>query len=123
MKLKITRSQEQKKGILGGNKGVNFKFDCRLELIKADENLIEHYNVRTFTLLWKDTPEGKTPRLNVADIINGRTFNSETLGEAAKLETDIIEACKAFNQILISMQIYGGEQIIDLQPPANETDI
>lgn len=79
MKLEISRGQEQKKGMLGGNKGVSFKLDCCLKATEDEQRLIEYYNVRLFTLVWKDTPEGKAPRLNVSELITGRIFRGDTL--------------------------------------------
>lgn len=117
MKLNISRAQEQKKGMLGGNKGVSFKLDCHLKATEAEQKLIENYNVRLFTLIWKNTPDGKAPHINVSEHINGQRFSRDTLGEIAKLENEIVEACKAFNLILVGMQAYGGEETIDLQPP------
>lgn len=124
MRLNIIRSQEQKKGMLGGNKGVNFKLSCHLDISNTEENLIDYYNARQFTLLWKDTQEGKAPLLDVSQLINKRSFTGDTLNYVVTLEKDIIDACQSFKQLLMDMQNYGGIETVNIElSPDNDHSI
>ena len=121
MNLTISRSQEDKTGVLGGYKGKTFKADFKLETTAEERRLIEDYAVQNHTLVWRDTPDGKVAHLKVSDLTKGHRYKDDNFGNVAKMEDSIISACKAFNILLLGMQSYNGKDTVDLQPPANSS--
>lgn len=119
MNLTINRNQEDKTGLLGGYKGKTFKVEFKLETTPEERRMVDDYALQNHTLVWRDTPEGKTPQLKASDLLTGYRYKDDNFGNVTKMEVSIIEACKAFNTLLLGLQAYNGKEIIDLQPKTN----
>jgi len=50
MKLKITRKQGKKLGILGGDKGIEFILKCKIELTDKEKDIVKEANIGGYLL-------------------------------------------------------------------------
>lgn len=114
MKLKIQRDQEQKKGLLGGNKGIEFTVKCQVKLTSEEETLIEKAQVGDYTLV-TFVPQGWDSELTftVNDIVNGKTFREKNVSKLLDLEEQVIKGCNNLKALLKVIASFGGEEIIE----------
>jgi hypothetical protein len=114
LKLIINRSQTEKKGMLGGHKGVEFTLRYRLELTPDEQALVERYKLDFYPLTWKSTPTGeRQPDDMISTMVQGR---SETLTDVTTLlknEEIIKSACDTLPPLFDVVRSFGGDEVID----------
>jgi hypothetical protein len=114
VKLIISRSQAEKKGMLGGHKGVEFTLRYRLELTPDEQQLVERYKLDFYPLTWKSTPTGeRQPDDMISTMVQGR---SETLTDVTTLlknEEIIKNACDMLPPLFEVVRSFGGDEVID----------
>jgi len=114
MKLKIQRDQKQKKGLLGGNKGIEFTLNCKVELTPEEQALIDKAKVGNYTLI-SYVPQGWEHELtfNVNDIVDGIVFQEMSVGKLLDLEEQVKNGCQNLKSLLEVIASFGGEEIIE----------
>jgi hypothetical protein len=110
MKLIMKRDQKDEKGVFGGDKGVTFILNCRVELDPMEQELVAKYKAYDQVLLHKGSE--KISNLTVTNMINGVTEEFSDMGTMIKNEEVIKKACESFKNRLLVMATFG-EQVIE----------
>lgn len=113
MRLVINRSQEAKKGMLGGNKGVEFTLRYRLELTPEEEALVRQYKLEEFPITWTSVNGQRVPDDTIARMVVGR---SQTLTDVTTLlsnEEVVKSACDALPPLFEIVRTFGGDDIVE----------
>lgn len=114
MKLIVNRSQAEKKGMLGGHKGVEFTLRYRLELAPDEQALVEKYKLEFYSLTWKTTPTGeRQPDDTISAMVQGR---SQTLTDVTTLlrnEEIVKQACDTLPPLFDVVRSFGGDEVIE----------
>jgi len=114
MRLVIKRNQNEQKGILGGHKGMSFLLSCKVELTSAEQDLIAKYRADKQPLAYTTTKKGDdVPAVHIADLVRGISYELKDVVTLLSTEEDIKNACEAFKTILVVMESFGGEEIIE----------
>jgi len=115
MKLIIRRDQEQKKGILGGNKGVEFSLYCKVDLTAEQKALVSKYQIGGYEVAtYKGFAKQDKPFvMTVNGLSNGITSNVNDVTELLALEDKIKEACGTLKTLLDVMATFGGEEVVE----------
>lgn len=113
MRLIIKRDQEQKKGILGGNKGIDFKLHCQVELTPEESALIEKAKVGEY-MLAEYTNNGVDLTLRVDGLTQGITSTVPDVQKLLGLEDEIKNGCQNLKSLLQVIGSFGGEEVIEI---------
>lgn len=118
MKLKIRREQEQKKGLLGGNKGLEFKLHCQVELTPEENALVEKAKVGEYVLtkytLFEDKGGGYEAELKVSSLVGGMTSTVTDVQKLLGLEDEVKSGCQNLKSLLEVISSFGGEEVIEI---------
>jgi hypothetical protein len=115
MKLKITRDQEQKKGLLGGNKGIEFTLECQVDLTEEEKALVDKAKIGEYILTkYRPHEDGMELPLTVNDLINGVASRVKNVQKLLGLEEEIISGCENLKSLLAVISTFGGEEIIEI---------
>jgi hypothetical protein len=113
LKLVIKRNQEAMKGMLGGNKGVQFTLSCRLDLTPEETQLVERYKLEHYPLTWTNSQNGRVPGDTIGSLVRG---SAETLTDVTTLvgnENTIKNACDALPELFEVVRTFGGEEVVE----------
>lgn len=114
MRLLINRNQQQVKGFLGGNKGMLFELKCRVELTSPENDLVARYKVRDMDVAGAIVPDGKDPSLlTVGKLLEGITYPCRDVTQLLAVEEQIKNGCKNFKMLLMVMNTFGGEEVVE----------
>ncbi|MFH1059192.1 MAG: hypothetical protein V1797_11025 [Pseudomonadota bacterium] len=114
MKLIIKRGQRDKKGLLGGHKGVSFALECRVELTDIEKDLVNRYKAMDYVLTYREDREGKKiPGLRVSNMLAGVQQEIDDVATLLGNEDVIKGACQEFKNLLSIMASFGGEEVIE----------
>lgn len=108
MRLVVSRAQEDRKGMLGGHKGVLFRLYTRLELTEEEEELLSHYKMWNYSLFNR----GQMP-VTIKDLAEGDLQTVENV-EILLRNEEIVK--RALDQLPLLMEVlrsFGGEEIIE----------
>jgi hypothetical protein len=115
MKLKITRDQEQKKGLLGGNKGIEFTLRCQADLTSDEKALVDKAQIGEYVLTtYRPHEDGMELSLTVKDIMNGVSSRVKNVQKLLKLEDEIVHGCQNLKSLLEVIGTFGGEEVIEI---------
>ena len=120
MKLVIKRDQADVKGLFGGHKGVSFSLYTRAEITSEERELIERYNVGSYTMASYEDTVGlfeKQPvevTYSVSDLVNGKTTEMSSIVALMDLEESIKGACRNLKILLSVMSTFGGEEVTEI---------
>lgn len=118
MELKIRREQEQKKGFLGGNKGIEFKLRCKVELTPEENALVEKAKVGDYVLttytLFEDRKGDYETELTVNDLVHGMTSTVTDVQKLLGLEEEVKNGCQNLKSLLQVISSFGGEEVIEI---------
>lgn len=119
MKLIINRSQAEKKGMLGGHKGVEFTLRYRLELTPDEQALVEKYKLQFYPLTWKTMPTGeRQPDDTISGMLQGQAQTLTDVTTLLKNEEIVKSACDTLPPLFDVVRSFGGDEVIDY--PRNE---
>lgn len=114
MKLIINRSQADKKGMLGGHKGVEFTLSYRLELTADEQALVDRYKLHFYPLTWTTGPSGeRQPGDTIATMVQG---SRQTVTDVTTLlgnEEVIKDACDKLPPLFQVVRSFGGDEVIE----------
>ena len=117
MKLILRRKQNEKKGMFGGNKGVQFLLYAKAELTSDESELVKRYQaedhiVAEYTGLSGTTEFEET--ITVGALMNGyETDAVYKVTEMLTLEDKIKDSCTTFKKLLDVCKSFGGEEVIE----------
>ena len=114
MKLYIRRMQAEKKGLLGGHKGVAFKLYARIELPDEDKAIIEKYKLGDYAAAKYKTPnKGQSAsypepfiehRVTTDMLLKGtETYELSDVRELLELEENLKGGCRGMKELISSL--------------------
>jgi hypothetical protein len=112
MKLRIRKDQEQKTGLLGNNKGAKFYINFKVDLTKAEMDLINKYRVEKDVVYRREVP---LLIITVKSLVEGQTIVSENIFELIDAEKVIQSSCRGLLDMITFMSTFGGEEVIDIK--------
>ncbi len=114
MKLIINRSQTEKKGMLGGHKGVEFTLSYRLELTADEQALVDKYKLDFYPLTWTATPTGERKADDtIFTMVQGRSQTLTDVTTLLKNEEIVKNACDALPPLFDVVRSFGGDEVIE----------
>jgi len=118
MKLKIERNQQEKKGFLGGNKGIEFTLKAQVKLSDEEKRLIDKAKLGDYILTeytrYEDSKGGAKFPLRVETLINGMVSSVIDVQKLLALEEEIEIGCRNLKSLLSVIDTFGGEEIIEI---------
>jgi len=119
MELLLTRDQAG--GLLGG---IKFQLTAKARLNKEESDAVKKYKMGD-TILYEKPTQGPdptsfmslakhrfmVPRIQVRDLVDGKTIETKDIAEIMDAEAQIKEAAKVFHFILKSAASFGGETV------------
>jgi hypothetical protein len=108
MRLRITRSQADRKGMLGGHKGVSFTLGTRVEFTQEEQNLLEHYKMWSYQLFTR----GQLP-ITVRDLAQGDTQTVDNVEVLLRNEDVVKQALDQLPPLLDVLRSFGGDEIVE----------
>ena len=121
-KLIIKRNQADVNGIFGGHrghKGARFKLQDRAQVSPEERAPIDRYKVAdhilaSYTQARKGSSEAVNSQLSVSDLVNGKSVETDTISTLLELEEAIKAGCKNLKDLLMVMNTFGGEEVIEI---------
>lgn len=120
MRLVINRSQEQKKGMLGGNKGVEFTLRYRLELTQEEQNLVSTYKLESYPLTFVTVQGTRVPDDTISNLTAGRSQTVTDVTTLLRNEDVIKGACDSLPPLFDVVRSFGGDEVIDYPRRGND---
>lgn len=114
MQLAIIRDQVDKRGMLGGHKGVNFSLYYELRLTERERRLVEQYRLGSHALTYQAIRGQEMPSTTVAQAIQGIMQTMDSVAVLVNNEKVIKEAVEEFKLLLDVASTFGGEDVIDI---------
>lgn len=119
MELLLTR--DQKSGLMGGPK---FLLTAKARLTSEEADAVRKYKLSD-TLLYEKPTDGPNmnstlsmlayrftvPRIQVHDLVNGKTIETKDVVEVLDAEQQILKAAEVFHKILTAAKSFGGETV------------
>lgn len=113
MRLVITRSQTEVKGMLGGSKGFSFTLAYRLELTANEQEIVRKYKLGTYAVTFKTVQGSSYPDDTIDSMCIGA---SQTVGSVETLlrnESVIKDACDKLPILFQVVSSFGGSEVIE----------
>ena len=119
MKLRLTRAQQDQKGIFGGHKGVNFSLNYKLDISPEEKQLVDRYKVAEFVVHKYEvgrSSQGEpwTQNIRVQDLVNGGSISLRDFGEVTGAQSAIVSGAKTLKGLIEQMHKFGGEEVIEI---------
>lgn len=115
MRLIITRRQADKKGMLGGHKGVTFTLATRVEFTAEERQLLDHYKMWTYSLFNR----GGIP-VSLGQLAQGDTQTVENVEILLANEQIVKSALDQVPPLLEVLRSFGGDDVIEYPRPSNQ---
>lgn len=116
MRLIVQRSQADKKGMLGGHKGVEFSLYSKVEFDDEERKLLDHYMMWSYSLFSR----GQLP-ITIRNLADG---DSQTVGNVEILlsnENIVKQSLDKVPALLDVLRSFGGREVIEY-PRATDLD-
>lgn len=114
MKLVISRSQQDVKGMLGGHKGVEFTLRYRLELTPEETELVGRYKLEHYALTWNTDAQGnRIPNDTISNMVAGRAQTVRDVTTLLHNEEIVKQACDELVPLFQVVRSFGGNEVID----------
>lgn len=111
MKLLIRKNQADKKGLFGGNKGVNFSLEYKVNLTPEEDELIKKYKVENEVLM--TSKDNKTT--TILDLLRGESLVTQNIDVLLNNEQVAIDVCRKFKNYLDVLRSFGGDYILEIR--------
>jgi hypothetical protein len=112
MRLVISRSQEDMKGVFGWHKGVQFTLRYRLQLTSEEAELVQRYGLGSYALTPVEMPQTAVPGNTIQSLVAGHTSMARDLTKLLAEENAIKEACDQLPILFEVCRSFGGEETI-----------
>jgi hypothetical protein len=113
MRLVVSRSQQDVKGMLGGHKGVSFTLQYRLELTTEETDLVSRYRLGSYALTWTSVQGTKVPDDTIANMVAGRSQTVQDVTTLLRNERIVKDACDELPTLFEVCRTFGGSEVID----------
>ena len=108
MRLIVNRGQYDKKGMMGGHKGVSFTLATRLEFTDEERQLLEHYKMWQYSLFTR----GPLP-VTIRQLVEGDSQTVEDVEILLANEEIVKRSLDQVPPLLEVLRSFGGDEIID----------
>lgn len=108
MRLIISRRQADKKGMLGGHKGVSFTLTARIELTEDERRLLDHYKVWDYPLFTR----GPGVPITIRHLAQGDTQTVDNVEVLLRNEEIIKDALDNVPPLLDVLRSFGGDEVV-----------
>ena len=108
MRLVIHRSQADKKGMLGGHKGVSFTLSTRVDFTDEERALLDHYKMWEYSLFTR----GPLP-VTIRQLLQGDAQTVDNVEVLLENEEVVKRALDQVPPLLRVLRSFGGDEIID----------
>ena len=112
MQLVINRSQQAVKGMLGGNKGVEFTLRYRLELTPDEAALVQQYKLEEYPLTWTTYQGTRVPDDTIGRMVAGRSQTVRDVTTLLANEETVKGACDSLPPLFDVVRSFGGDEVI-----------
>lgn len=114
MQLVIKRDQDDRVGVFGGHKGVDFSLSFRLILTPDESTLVRRYKFGDMPLGTWVYQGAEVPIATVHGAVAGRTMRWPNVVEMRKRERELKVACVEFAKLLEVASKFGGEERFEI---------
>jgi hypothetical protein len=108
VRLVINRSQADKKGMLGGHKGVSFTLSTRVQFTQEEQQLLDHYKMWEYSLFTR----GQLP-VTIRTLAQGDSQTLENVEILLRNEEIVKVALDQIPPLLEVLRSFGGDEIVD----------
>src|SRR5881398_3033008 len=108
MRLIIHRNQADRKGMLGGHKGVAFTLSTRLEFTDEEQQLLDHYKMWDYGLFNR----GQLP-VTIRQLTQGDTQTMDDVEILLGNEDVVKRALDQVPPLLSVLRSFGGDEVIE----------
>jgi hypothetical protein len=109
MRLSIKRSQADKRGMLGGHKGVTFTLACKVEFTSEERELLDHYKMWEYSLFTR----GPGIPVTISTLAQGDTQTVENVEVLLANEGVVKRGLDQIPPLLEVLRSFGGEETIE----------
>ena len=109
MQLVVKRDQDDRVGVFGGHKGVDFSLSFRLVLTSEESELVRRYKFGDMPLGTWVSQGAEVPIATVHGAVAGRTMRWPSVVEMLKREHELKKACVGLAKLLEVASNFGGE--------------
>lgn len=106
--MSIKRSQADKRGVLGGHKGVTFTLSCKVEFTSEERELLDHYKMWEYSLF---TQTGLP--VTISKLAQGDTQTVENVEVLLANEGVVKRGLDQIPPLLEVLRSFGGEETIE----------
>ena len=92
---------------------MSFSLSCRVELTPEENALIARYKAEDQPLTYRTVGDTQIPGLKIGDLVRGTYHELRDVTELLNYENTIKEACGSFKTLLMVMNSFGGEEVIE----------
>lgn len=113
MRLVITRSQNEVRGIMGGSKGFTFTLHCLLQLTTEELDIVHRYKLTDYPLTFVTVQGTRVPSDTIGRLLAG---TNQTVADVETLlgnEEAVKSACDKLPTLFEVVRSFGGQQVID----------
>jgi hypothetical protein len=109
VQLVVKRDQDDRVGVFGGHKGVDFTLTFQLVLTPEEKELVRHYKFGDMPLGTWIYQGAEVPIATVYGAVAGRTMRWPSVREMLRREVELKDACVSLKQLLEVARNFGGE--------------
>lgn len=119
--MELLLQRDQKAGLMGGTK---FLLTATARLTPEEQDAVKRYKLGDTVLYEKPNggPDTRStmsmlayrftvPRIQVSDLVAGKTIETKDAVEILDAESQLLEAAKIFHKILTAAKSFGGETV------------
>lgn len=101
------------KGMLGGNKGVNFTLSYRLGLTDDEQQLVATYKLMDYPVTFHTVQGNRMPDDTIGNMTQGRSQTVSDVTTLIRNEEIIKDACDSLPTLFQVVRTFGGSEIIE----------
>lgn len=113
MRLTISRSQEDVKGVFGGHKGVSFTLRYQLQLTTEETELVSRYKLSGYPLTFLTQQGTRIPDDTIGNMVVGRSQTVQDVTTLLRNERIVKDACDELPTLFEVCRSFGGSETID----------
>jgi hypothetical protein len=115
LKLVIRRTQEDKKGVFGGSKGITFSSTCTAAISPEDKAVLERARVMDYVVYERTLKSSDhIIKYTAKQLTDGIVITSGNVGELLAFEDAIKESASNLKTLIRIINTFGGEEVIEV---------
>lgn len=114
VQLVVKRDQDDRVGVFGGHKGVDFSLSFKLVLTQEEAELVRRYKFGDMPLGTWVYQGSEVPIATVYSAVAGRTMRWPSVVEMLSRERELKKACVVLKKLLVVASSFGGEDRLEI---------